>query len=534
MLLNKTSQFEECIDTLRDFWASKVEVNSEWSVFVDSMHDNMDYIFFNYHIAKILQSMHGCRLVSASKNWDTPLIKYSSAVNEQIAYGFGAEKFFNLDSLGETKNQKFMLLLEEFEKSFVESNMTLRSWIFDNEDNYILEHKQLLRIAYDHHLRSTLKPTEEEFSSEFSQCLLSCLAFSHLARKLVSSESVKVAVLGHVEYSPYYFIAEEVIKNGGTVLFHWPLVFGSVRIFRKLEDLYTLKSADFQNEYKSDYLTKLSSIDSAIKEYSHGLVDRLTKSRDYGNFNQYREELTREQFFNAASVSKPRDKTIILLSHALTDAVHGNGEMLFDDFAVWIDETIEYFKEHEQFNILVKVHPKDVTYVKDSWIAKLGTKYGDVSNFGIVSKHINNREVAKFCDVVSTVQGTPGYELPLIGIKTVIAGEARYSRLGICPHCNSKNEYFQELESACNSPNLEGTIVQNAVNFAFYENVYTKLSTNFIPNIAQFKVDTPSWKVLSSNFSNNLLTLDPVYVALSRVDLFDCNQPSFLKNPLFI
>jgi capsule polysaccharide modification protein KpsS len=532
MKLDGSTKFEECLDSVQAFWSDKTKAEQDWSLFVDAMHDNMDYIFFNFHLSKVVQEKYKCSLVSATKNWETPLISYQPNANEAIANAFGVNEFYHLDTLSNIYDDSFQEKLLKIKALLSENELSLRHLIFGDHNHLEQDDRDLLRIAYDHYLRSVLKPTETKLNEEFIQVFCECYSFRKIARKIVEKNNIKIAVLGHVEYNPYYFIAEAVLKNGGCVLFHWPLVFGSVRILRTLDDLRVVKSKDFESDYQTFYLNKKSELKSAIEEYSQGLIDRLTKSRSYADFNQFHIEMSKEEFFRSTGIKSPREKSIVLLSHALTDAVHANGPMLFDDFSTWLEETISHFAEHESINVLVKVHPKDLTYVRDSWITYLYNKFKDVSNFGIVSKHINNREVAKFCEVGSTVQGTPGYEMPLQGLKTVVAGEARYSRLGITPHCTSASEYFGELEKACFEPEITETVIEKAIDFAFFENIYTKLNTSFIPGMAQVDINSPKWLGLASCFTNNLLSLDPVYRAISNIDIFDESNPSFLTNPI--
>lgn len=534
MKLVDNTAFSDALVAYSKFWKKKNNLNSD-SVIVDVMHDNMEYVTYNLTAAKYISELNGdLKIHALAKNWETPFNDYQFEINSYLSEAFYCDSITSLDSVLTDNicdsDKRTISKLEEFlseEKSF-----NIRNYIFSNEEHDRETHA-LLRIAYDHFIRDKLLATKTEICREFIDSVITCASYRSISKNIVESMSVKYAVLGHVEYSPYYFIAEQVINAGGTVFFHWPLVFGSVRIIDSIDGLNRVKNERFVESYKNEYEGNIAAFEDSVREYSEGLIARLTASRNYADFDGYSSSLTKAEFLESAGVTEPRNRTIVLLSHALSDAVHANGPMLFEDFGHWLESTLDCFVGDEDVNILVKVHPKDITYETSGFIAYISEKYKDYANFGVLSKYVNNRIVAEHADVISTVQGTPGYEMLIAGVATEIAGEARYSGIDVVDNYATQKEYFDSLKISALSGNLDDKKVKNSIHYAFFENVYTKVLTNYSAPLAQFSDNNIAWKNLCERLKSTLKHQDPLYRSLKEINFSELKKFSYLVNPEF-
>ena len=517
------------------FWETKErrpDRNADIKILVDLMHDNVKYLCFNLVLSKYLELRNNGTLVGVCKNWTTAFNNYKFEVNSGLAQAFGASKVINFDGVeADVFLPEDATTLSEIKKYASGSHeFSLRDYIFNNK-SHSLEAYHLLRIAYDHYLRNNLFAEAPSVSESFIDTLKCCARFRRLAKSIVVREGIEIAVLGHIEYSPYYFIAEQVIKEGGTVFFHWPLVFGSVRILRDMKSLNMAKDIYFSQWYKDKYLTSLNRFDHTFSEYVSSLAKKVSFSRNYSEFEEYHVPMSRIEFFQSCGISRVRPHTIVLMSHALSDAVHANGPMLFYDFGSWLRETVEYFANDVDVNILIKVHPKDSTYDSSGFIAKLCEEFEGIENFGLVSRYINNREVAKHCDVASTVNGTPGFELQAQGMPTVIAGESRYSGLGICNNPNSKQEYFQELKKVAIDRESDKEKMRLAAQFAFFENVVSSVKSPLVPNVTSSSLNDLGWAQYSSVLHGFYIEEDPLWQAIGNYYNF---KAPVLTNPAFL
>lgn len=533
------SKYSNYLKKLDKYWQDngpKIR-ETEGNILVDLIHDNVKYLFLNLNLAKYIQCNIGGELHGITGDWPTVFNDYNSRLCLDLSAAFGLKDLLNVNSVKLDVEDLNRSLKTRLLKTIDEQRLSLAKLLFTDNDQiekeFSSEEIELLQVNYDFTLRDNLLPTiTEKDLDTFFECLSKSIRFKITAEKLAAVKNIRVAVLGHIEYPQYYFFAKAVLSRGGKVYFHWPLVFGTIKVLESLDCLKSAKNSKFIDHYKSEYLAFLEENKQDVETFSHALAENLSVSRGYDREKSSLTDLNRKSFLRSCGITSAFDNTIVLFSHANSDAVHSNGAMLFGDFSEWLEESVEFFTQHE-VNVLVKVHPKHLTYDITDFISLMREKFKGVGNFGIVSHHINNSVLAEYADCFVTVNGSPGLEMAAVGASVVLAGESRYSGLGIAFEPTSPNEYFDIVLNVALQKLSLGESKQNALNFLYFESVYSVVRSFSVPDMITFDPNCNIWEQLSQQIGFKRHEYDELYFALCdqlRHGAVQLNSLQYLKN----
>ena len=157
------------------------------------------------------------------------------------------------------------------------------------------------------------------------------------------------------------------------------------------------------------------------------------------------EELKKEMGLNS------RYKNIIIMCHCFSDNAHSCDELIFDDYYIWLEETLKIIKEIKDVNWIVRAHPTRKLYGESDEVRKLFEQYKSEYMFYFPEEY-SGELVKDLADAIVTVGGTAGYEYTCFGIPVVLAGKPFYSGYGSTIDAKTKEEYKEIL---CNIGKLE-------------------------------------------------------------------------------
>ena len=171
----------------------------------------------------------------------------------------------------------------------------------------------------------------------------------------------------------------------------------------------------------------------------------------------------------------PSRKTAVVFSHILWDATFFFGDNLFQDYEVWLLETIKAACANPKLNWIVKLHP-DYTWK----LARTGAKLDEPEilkrQFGMLPDHvqlmlpdssINTYSLFQVSDYCVTVRGTAGIEMACFGKPVLTAGTGRYSGLGFTLDSHSAEEYRSHLSKLHAEPPMDAERTALARRFAY-------------------------------------------------------------------
>ncbi len=187
------------------------------------------------------------------------------------------------------------------------------------------------------------------------------------------------------------------------------------------------------------------------------------QKRRYGSANEFCREMGLD----------PGLPTVFVMLHAFNDFPHSHfaRPMLFQDYYVWFQRTLQIARRVSGVNWVFKEHPAAVYYVtRDLDLdAVFAAERDPHIDFLGRDADFNAASVAVIASAVVTCQGTAGMEYSCLGIPSVLAGESPYSGLGFSVEPQTIAEYEQQLKQIATLPRLTAAQVRRARAALYFE-----------------------------------------------------------------
>ena len=294
------------------------------------------------------------------------------------------------------------------------------------------------------YFEGAIKVNEKFFEKVLKAELVNSLIATDIAEKFTKQEKPDVIVTTHLGYSSWGSFAKYCESRGiricypgggyikNTIIFDFNLkkrVNSFFKLFRK-----EVKNNQFINKKEAKELDsfiykRVNAQEGDTKLYNY-------TNKDIGNqfnFNKY--ERTYAVFPNVGWDS------------SLLEAQKG-----FKDVYEWISYTIDFFKKHTKYQLIVKIHPSEAYFFKSKntvsdFILKNYSPLTD--NIKIIPPvtPISPYSLFPFIDTGIVYNGTIGLEMSLQKIPVIVAGITHYGNLGFTYDISSKEEYNKILKN---------------------------------------------------------------------------------------
>lgn len=179
----------------------------------------------------------------------------------------------------------------------------------------------------------------------------------------------------------------------------------------------------------------------------------LDSRRDHsGDTLQYNfgEEESKAASFKRLDLD-PGKPTFVAYTNVLWDAASAQREIVFSDPITWIIETINWFADHPDRQLVVKIHPAEVVIGTNqpfaSIIAERIPQLPD--NVRIIEPHekVNSWSIMQIADLGLVHTSTIGMEMPLEGIPCAVVSRTHFRDRGFTIDVNTPEEYFNLIEN---------------------------------------------------------------------------------------
>ena len=204
---------------------------------------------------------------------------------------------------------------------------------------------------------------------------------------------------------------------------------------------------DVSEEWQRVKQLELSS--SEQKEIDDYLLSRRTHSGDSLVYN-FGEEKSKQETIKNLGLD-PHKQIFTAFTNVLWDAASAQREIAFDNPIQWIFETIKWFSENPEKQLIVKIHPAEVVIGTEQPFADLISKqFPEVpDNIRIIEPHekTNSWSIAKITDLGLVHTSTVGMELPLEGIPTAVVSKTHFRGRGFTIDVQTREEYFRLIKT---------------------------------------------------------------------------------------
>ncbi len=289
----------------------------------------------------------------------------------------------------------------------------------------------------------------------------------YACNSLFSNRNYDVVVLNHGIYVPQGVIAETAKQLGVRIVTWHPAYRRGCFIFNHGET------------YHHGLLKEpVVSWDKMLWGYKHKeqiesyLHSRWTGGQDWVQFHSNPEfDVSTIQQETGIDFSLP---TIGLLTNVVWDAQLHYKVNAFPSMLDWLIKTIEYFEGRPDLQLLVRIHPAEISGTVPSRqlvmkeVQRAFTRLP--KNIFIISpdSRLSTYVAMAECNAVIIYGTKTGVELSATGIPVIVAGEAWVRGKGVTLDAESEEGYFRALDALPMSERLDDVTRERALKYAYH------------------------------------------------------------------
>lgn len=206
---------------------------------------------------------------------------------------------------------------------------------------------------------------------------------------------------------------------------------------------------DFSNSWKN--YSKINLTNDEKQRVEKWLADRIGGKEmivDTASLASYKNE---DFDLTQIDLSKP---TALLSANVIWDLAALNKEIFTSNMSEWIIETIKWFKQHPEYQLLIKAHPAelhpDIPKTKETVESILKKELSTLpDNVFLLSPKVSISvyDLFPISKVGLVFTTSVGMEMAARGIHVITAGSSHYRGYGFTLDPNTKAEYFKMLEN---------------------------------------------------------------------------------------
>jgi len=297
--------------------------------------------------------------------------------------------------------------------------------------------------------------------------LESALRTAFATRRLLRTIGFSSAVFTHGIYVPWGIVGE-VARQEGVHVSTWNVAYRKRRFIFSHDDTY---HHTLMNEPR-EHWENLQLTAEQDRELTHYLSSRRDGLFDWIVF--HRPSAEGPQNLPAVLGLDPSKPVIGLLTNVSWDAQLHYPANAFESMLDWLVQTCAYFARRPDLQLLVRVHPAEISGFPPSRQPILGELRKAIpelpSNIFVVPPEsgLSTYALMSLCNSVIIYGTKMGVELTSLGIPVVVAGEAWIRNKGLTRDASSPAEYFRLLDQLPLPAPLDPGQLANARRYAYH------------------------------------------------------------------
>jgi hypothetical protein len=425
-------------------------------------------------------------------DWDRNEKKFAKSGPSDIYCKFcfsPASKMY--ESLGFTVHRISDLVPAE-ERKFLRE--MARELPYDQIRYYVFDGIPVGEHAYAGTLRFYAKA---ELSDPYSEQVLrryleasitSAIAIKNLCKKI----NIYRALLHHGIYVPQGVFAESLMKLKIPIV-TWHVAYRKETFMFSHDGTYhrTLMTEPVSNWENIEWSDKLNN------ETINYLNSRWFGTKDWIHFHR-NTVFDKDVLYNEIGIKKEKPY-VLLLTNVMWDAQLHYPNNAFSGMLDWIKHSIRWFINHPELQLVIRVHPAEVTGTLPSRqlvVEEIRNEFGDLpGNIFVVGpeNNISTYILAEDCNSAIIYGTKTGVELAAKGIPVIVAGEAWIRNKGVTIDVNTPLQYESVLNSLPFKDRMKESEIIRARKYAFHFFFRRMIPLTFIKakknNIAPFQID---------------------------------------------
>ena len=275
--------------------------------------------------------------------------------------------------------------------------------------------------------------------------LKAALRTTAATRRLLERYPFEVACGSHGIYVPQGLVFE-VARRRNVRVVNWHQAYRQRCVLFSHGDTY---HKTLLHEPASDW--KPEHWDDALEQQTMTYLDsRQYGKQDWISFNREPDAMSLEAVAKmGVDFAKP---VIGLLTNVAWDAQLHYGATPFEDMMTWLVETIRYFAQRPDLQLLVRIHPAEVKGYNKSRqpaLAEIQRAFPTLpANVFVIPPEstISTYDTMERCNAVIIYATKTGIELAARGVPVIVAGEAWIKNKGFALDATSRDGYFELID----------------------------------------------------------------------------------------
>lgn len=297
--------------------------------------------------------------------------------------------------------------------------------------------------------------------------LRAALLTARAVGRAIDRERWDCVVMHHGLYVPQGVIAEVCRARGVRVVTWHPAYRKNCFTFVEGDTYHRSMIAESTSAWET--MPWSAALDARMLDY---LASRRRGTRDWIVFNRRPAEDLPS--ITAALGLDPARPWIGLLTNVMWDAQLHYPSNAFHTMYEWLVRTVEYFAGRPDLQLIIRVHPAEVTGrlpARQRVVGELSRAFPALpSNVRVIPPEspISTYAVTEKCDAVLIYATKMGVELAALGIPVVTAGEAWIRGKGFSLDASTPDEYFRILQRLPLGTRLDPASTLRARKYAFH------------------------------------------------------------------
>jgi len=286
-------------------------------------------------------------------------------------------------------------------------------------------------------------------------------------RRLLRAHNFSTVVVTHGIYVPWGIVGE-VARREGVHVVTWNVAYRKRRFIFSHDDTYhhTLMTES------CDHWEGLELTPAQDRELTKYLVSRRDGLFDWIVFHRPQRQDAEEI---ARRIGLDRSKPVIgLLTSVTWDAQLHYPANAFPNMLDWLVQTCEYFATRPELQLLIRVHPAEISGFPPSRqpvLPELRKRVPELASNIIVvppDSDMSTYALMSLCNAAIIYGTKMGVELTSVGLPVIVAGEAWIRNKGLTHDASTPAEYFKLLAELPFRSRVEGVDLARARRYAYH------------------------------------------------------------------
>jgi len=308
---------------------------------------------------------------------------------------------------------------------------------------------------------------EPEAKNVLRSYLCAGLIMARGLQNLLNTHHFDTAVFNHGLYVPMG-INGEVCRSMGVKVVNWnPAYRKHCFIFSHGDTYHHTMISEPVETWKNIRWTP--AIEKATGDY---LKSRWSGSQDWIWFHDKPEENI-DKITSQLGIDRAKP-VVSLLTNVMWDAQLHYPSNAFPDMLDWIFETIRHFEKRSDLQLVIRVHPAEVSGLMPSRqfvMDEVSKAFPRLPNNVVMvgpQDQTSTYALAQISDAVLIYNTKTGIEVSSMGIPVIVAGEAWIRRKGFSTDADTREQYFDILASLPLGERLSKDKLDLAKKYAFH------------------------------------------------------------------